>query len=316
METSTLVYLFTCLPVYRSTGLPVYFSPPMSLPSFLLILGSACIHVVAHVALKRTRDRVAFTWWILLWGCVLFAPVLALKWQTIPPVGWAIMAFSAVFEAGYFAAIAQAYQTGDLSVVYPLARGTAPLLTLIWATAFLKEQTQWGGVIGIALIALGLYVVNLPKLGAWLEPLRELNRPGPRYALLAGLCISGYTVIDRVGINYVSPLLYTYLALWMTLALLTPFTLRAVGGSGLTQELRHSRFNSVISGFTNLAAYAIVLYAMLAGTPASYAGAVREVSVVLGTAIGIFILKEPGTWMRLAGALLVAAGVIAIKVLG
>lgn len=288
----------------------------MSLTSFLLILGSACIHVVAHVALKRTRDRVAFTWWVLWWGCVLFAPVLVFRWQTIPPLGWAIMAFSAVFEAGYFAAIAQAYQTGDLSVVYPLARGTAPLLTLIWATLFLQEQTQWGGVFGIALIALGLYVINLPKLGAWLEPLRELNRPGPRWALLAGLCISGYTTIDKFGIGLVDPLLYTYLALWMTLALLTPWTLRARGWAGLTQELRHSRFNSVISGFTTLAAYAIVLYAMQAGTPASYAGAVREVSVVLGTGIGIFILKEQGTWMRLGGALLVAGGVVLIKVLG
>lgn len=288
----------------------------MSLTSFLLILGSACIHVVAHVALKRTRDRVAFTWWVLLWGCVLFTPVLVFNWQTIPPLGWAIMAFSAVFEAGYFAAIAQAYQTGDLSVVYPLARGTAPLLTLIWATVFLKEQTQWGGIFGIALIALGLYVVNLPRLGAWLEPLRELNRLGPRWALLAGLCISGYTTIDKFGIGLVEPLLYTYLALWMTLALLTPWTFRARGWAGLTEELRRSRFNSVISGFTTLAAYAIVLYAMRAGTPASYAGAVREISVVLGTAIGIFILKEQGTWMRLAGALLVAAGVMAIKLLG
>lgn len=288
----------------------------MSLTNFLLILGSACIHVVAHVALKRTRDRVAFTWWVLWWGCVLFSPVLVLRWQTIPPLAWGVMALSAVFEAGYFAAIAQAYQTGDLSVVYPLARGTAPLLTLIWATWFLSEQTQWGGVIGIAVIALGLYVINLPKLGAWLEPLRELNRPGPRWALLAGLCISGYTTVDKFGIGLVDPLLYTYLALWLTLALLTPWTLRARGWAGLKQEIQHSRFTSVLSGFTTMAAYAIVLYAMQAGTPASYAGAVREVSVVLGTGIGIFVLKEKGTLMRLLGALLVAVGVVLIKVLG
>jgi drug/metabolite transporter (DMT)-like permease len=288
----------------------------LSLSSFLLILGSACIHVVAHVAMKRTRNRAAFVWWILLWGCVLFLPVLIWDWHTIPPLGWAVMAFSAVFEAGYFAAIAQAYQTGDLSVVYPLARGTAPLLTLIWSTLFLHEAHRWGGIAGIAIIALGLYVINLPRLGAWLEPLRELNRPGPRWALLAGLCISGYTTVDKFGIGLVEPLLYTYLALWLTLGLLTPFTLRAMRWGGLRDELRHSRWSSVLAGFTTLAAYAIVLYAMQAGTPASYAGAVREISVVLGAGLGVFVLKEKGTAMRLAGAALVAVGVIAIKFLG
>jgi drug/metabolite transporter (DMT)-like permease len=223
---------------------------------------------------------------------------------------------SAIFEAAYFAAIAKAYQTGDLSLVYPLARGTAPLFLLIWSAAFLREQPTWGGIAGITLIAGGLYLINLPRLGAWLEPLQALGQPGPRWALFAGVCISLYTAIDRVGITLVEPLLYTYLALWLTLALLTPGTWRAVGWAGLTQELSRSRWNSVVAGFTTLAAYAIVLYAMQAGTPASYAGAVREISVVLGTAIGVFVLKETGTAMRLLGALLVAGGVIVIKLLG
>lgn len=288
----------------------------MNLSSFFLILISACIHVVAHVVMKQTRNRAAFVWWLLLWGGVLFSPVLIFDWRTLPPLGWGVMAFSAIFEAGYFAAIAQAYQTGDLSVVYPLARGTAPLLTLIWSTLFLGETPRAGGVIGIGFIALGLYVINLPRLGAWQEPLRELNRPGPRWALLAGLCISGYTTIDKFGIQLIEPLRYTYLALWLTLALLTPFTLRAVGRGGLMDELRHARWRSVLAGFTTLAAYAMVLYAMQAGTPASYAGAVREISVVLGAAIGVLALKEKGTPLRLAGAGLVALGVIAIKVLG
>jgi len=173
-----------------------------------------------------------------------------------------------------------------------------------------------GGALGVVTIVLGLYVVNLPHLGGWKEPLRSLRLPSSRWALAAGGCISFYTIIDKVGIGYVEPLLYTYLALCMTVGLLTPGTLRTVGWGGLQIELGYSRFNSVVAGFTTLAAYAIVLYAMQNGTPASYAGAVREVSVVLGAAIGIFVLKEKGTAMRLAGALLVAGGVIAIKFLG
>jgi drug/metabolite transporter (DMT)-like permease len=133
---------------------------------------------------------------------------------------------------------------------------------------------------------------------------------------LAGLCISLYTVIDRKGVEYAPPLLYTYLALWVTFALLTPLTLRVVGWSGLKQEWHTSRLSSAVAGFTTLAAYAIVLYVMWAGTPASYAGAVREISVVLGTAMGVFWFKESGTSMRLLGSALVVAGVILIKLLG
>lgn len=289
----------------------------MTLTNLLLIVGSAVIHVVAHVALKRTQDRVAFVWWMILWGGVLFAPVLLfINWQAIPPLAWGIIAVSAVFEALYFFAIARAYRTGDLSIVYPLARGTAPVLLLIWSGAFLRESITAGGVAGVLLIATGLYFINLPQLGAWLEPLRSLRQSGSRWALLAGLCISLYTVIDRIGIQLVEPIIYTYISLWITLVWLTPPTLRTVGWHGLWNELRASRLSTVIAGFTTLAAYAIVLYAIQNGTPASYAGATREVSVVFGVVVGMSVLKEKGTVMRFVGATCVAGGVATIALFG
>lgn len=288
----------------------------MSLSGWLLILFSACIHVVAHVALKTTRNRTAFVWWMLLGGSLLFLPVLILQWQPVSPLAWGVLLISAAFEAGYFAAIARAYHTGDLSIVYPLARGTAPLFLLVWSTVFLREHPTLGGVGGILLIAGGLYVVNLPRLGAWLEPLRALNTPGPRWALLAGVCISLYTVIDKFGITLLPPLFYTYLALLLTVILLAPGTFRENGWAALQAELRHSWPVALLAGFTTMAAYALVLYVMRGGAPAAYAGAVREISVVLGAAIGILFLKENGSAMRILGALLVAGGVVIIKLLG
>lgn len=287
----------------------------MTLFNLLTILGSAFIHVIAHVSLKKTHNRDAFVWWVLLWGCVLFSPVLFF-WRPFPLEVWGIMFLSAIFEALYFFAIANAYKTGDLSIVYPLARGLAPMLLLIWAITILNETPSLTGISGIAVIAVGLYVINLPKLGAWLQPIRSLNSPGSRWALLAGLCISLYTVIDRVGIKQLDPLLYTYLALWLTLLLLTPTTLRFMGWGGLAKELRETKFASVIAGFTTLAAYAIVLYAMKNGTPASYAGAIREISVVFGVIIGVTILKEQGSIMRVVGAVCVMAGVAMIALRG
>ncbi|MBM2842797.1 MAG: hypothetical protein HW404_634, partial [Anaerolineales bacterium] len=90
--------------------------------AILLVLTSAGFHVVTHVALKQSRDRSAFVWWMLIWAGILFLPIPLLGWTTIPPIGWGLMAFSAIFEAGYFGAIALAYRGADLSLVYPLAR--------------------------------------------------------------------------------------------------------------------------------------------------------------------------------------------------
>jgi drug/metabolite transporter (DMT)-like permease len=288
----------------------------MTLTSLGLILGSACLHVVVHVALKRARDRAAFVWWMLLWAVVLFSPILLLVPGPIPPLGWALLLATSVCEAAYFLAIAKAYRGADLSVVYPLARGTAPALLLLWSAAVLREPLTAGGVGGIALIVAGLYLNNLPRLGAWREPLRSLGQAGPRWALLAGLSTSLYTAIDKVAIAYVTPLLYTYVALAVTTLWVTPFTLAEVGRQGLAAEWRGSGARTVLAGFMTLAAYAIVLMAMARGTPASYAGAVREFSVVLGALYGVVVLKESGSPMRVLGAALVAGGVAMIGLLG
>ena len=224
---------------------------------------------------------------------------------------------SAVFEMGYYYTIARAYATGDeISIIYPLARGTAPVLLLVWATLFLAERLRIGGILGVIAIAAGLYLINLPRFGAWREPVRALARSGPRWALLAGLCISLYSVIDRVGIGFVNPLLYTYLALWIAWVFLTPLVLREVGWPKLKSELRLNWLGSLIAGFTNTAAYAIVLYTIRAGVPASYAGATREISVVFGVAVGVFFLNEKKTLMKFIGAACVAGGVVLIKLLG
>ena len=171
-------------------------------------------------------------------------------------------------------------------------------------------------ILGILMITVGLYTVNLPKPGAWREPLQALRRVGPRWAVAAGVCTSAYTAIDKVGIGYVPPLLYTYLALWMSVVLLTPWTLRLVGRRGLQAELRSSRGGTVLAGFTTLAAYGLVLLAMSRGMPAAYAGALREISVVFGAAYGVFVLKEAGGSMRILGAGFVALGAVMIGFLG
>lgn len=288
----------------------------MSLPSLVLLLVSACIHLVAHVALKRARDRTAMMWWFMAWGTLLYLPVVFLVKRPLLPNTWMWIGLSSLFEAGYFWAIAQAYRGGELSTIYPLARGVAPLFLLLWSGLVLREHLTTWGVAGVALIAVGLYLANLRRLGAWSEPWKALRHAGPRWALAAGFFTSLYTAVDKVGIRGVDPLLYTYLALVTTTLWLTPLAFRRVGWLGMRQELRESRWAAPLAGITTLAAYALVLYAMQLGTPAGYAGAVREVSVILGAGIGVWIFHESGGPVRVAGAALVAAGVAVIGLLG
>ena len=289
----------------------------MSFANIILIVASAVLHVIAQVALKRARDKTAFIWWMWLWVVILFFPILILNRQAIPMLVWAIIIVSAIFDSLYYGAIARAYKSGDLSIVYPLSRGTAPVFILLWSTLLLKERPSVGGIIGIALIVAGLYFLNLPRLGAWRDSLRAFDKSAPRWALAAGLCVSLYTTTDRVGVGYISPLLYTYLTITLMIVCMTPGTLRAAGGwTGLIDEWRSSKFTSMIAGAISMAAYTIVLYAMKQGLPASYAGATREISVIFGTVVGTVLLKEQGTFMRLLGSILVAFGAGTIALLG
>jgi drug/metabolite transporter (DMT)-like permease len=288
----------------------------MGAANLLLLLGSAGLHVVQHVLLKRARNRTAFVWWVWLWAAVLFSPVLFLCWQPIPAPVWVILVVSAAFEALYYLAIARAYQTGDLSVVYPLARGTAPVLVFVWTALLLQERPSLGGLAGIALIAGGLAVINLPRAGAWRQLVRSFGQEAPRWALAAGLCISLYTTLDKVAVGLTGALLYTYLAMTLTLVWLTPATLRTVGWSGLVEEWRSAPLGSALAGLSAMAAYGTVLFVMGRGEPASYVGAVREISVVFGAVVGAVFLKESGTVPRVLGSALITGGVGAIAALG
>jgi drug/metabolite transporter (DMT)-like permease len=212
--------------------------------------------------------------------------------------------------------MAKAYQTGELSTVYPLARGTAPLFIVGWSLLFFKERLTWGGAGGIMLIVVGLSVINLQRVGEWRAWRRNLGAAPARWALLAGLCISCYTTMDKAGVRLFAPLLYTWLTMTLTVVWLTPGTLRAVGWQGLRMEWRAARLNIVLAGFTAMSAYMLVLYVLRQGAPASYVGAMREISVVLGALTGMVVLKEQGTRWRVCGSALIAGGVGTIALLG
>jgi drug/metabolite transporter (DMT)-like permease len=276
-----------------------------------ILVCAAVLHSSAHVALKGGKDKLAFAWWQLLVILVFYSPVLlTAKWGWSPAV-WLIVIVSGLVEAAYFYTTSRAYTLGDLSVTYPLARGSAPLFITLWAILFLRERPSGWGYLGIITIALGLFLVNLPSLADITRPLRALAHPAARWALVTGLCIGTYSAIDKVGIKFISPLLYIYLVLIVTWLALTPLQRADM----LMAEWRANNWKAVWAGIAVVGAYTLVLVAMQ-HSPVSYVGSVREMSVVLTAWIGARFLGEGKTGLRVTASALVVAGILMIAVGG
>ena len=287
----------------------------MPLTTLALLICAAVLHSAAHTALKRATDKLAFTWWQLLAVILFYSPVLlTVKWNW-PPLIWLVLVASALAEAAYFYTTSRAYTLGDLSVTYPLARGSAPLFIALWAVLFLHERPSTLGYAGIMTIAAGLFLVNLPSWADITRPLRGLAQPASRWALVAGLCIGIYSTLDKVGVKYISPLLYIYFVLVVTWLVMTPPWRLGRRTRVLVEEWRINKFSVTFAGVAVVGAYTLVLIAMQ-HSPVSYVGSVREMSVVLTAWIGSTFLGEGKTGLRVTASALVVAGILLIAVGG
>jgi drug/metabolite transporter (DMT)-like permease len=288
----------------------------MLFTSLALLMVAAALHALTNTLMKKSRDKLAFGWWQLGLFCVGASPILLFS-KHVPAIGWTFVILSGTLEALYYYSLSQAYTHGELSVVYPIARGSAPVFVLIWASLFLNERPTSIGLLGIFLVVTGLYLIHLPRIQEWMRPLAGFRTSALRWALLTGLLISFYTAVDKKGIVYFSPWLYLYLILfvcWIFLGLQWFISERR---AALLAEvsLDRSLFPVLGAAVFGTCGYAFVLTAMRL-TPVSYVSPVREISVVMGTWIGVRFLGEAGGTLRVVAACIVAAGVLLIAVAG
>jgi drug/metabolite transporter (DMT)-like permease len=299
----------------------------MSVASLALLLAAAGFHAAANALIKQSHDKLAFTWWMLGVTSILGLPFLLFVGDA-QPASWAIVLLSGLLEAVYFVALTRAYSHGDLSQVYPIARGSAPLFVVLWAAVFLGERPSPGGMLGILLVVAGLYLVNLPSLSAWKQPLQGFQNLAARYALLTGLLISAYSTVDKVGVQYFDPVIYLYLILLVGWLALMPIWLQPGRRAALIAEVApepaseaagwrraHRAARVAACALLGTAAYLFVLTALRI-SPVSYVSPVREMSVVIGAWIGVRFMGEPGGALRIVASLLVALGVLTIAVAG
>jgi drug/metabolite transporter (DMT)-like permease len=290
----------------------------MTVLGLALLVLAALLHALSNALIKSSRDKLAFAWWMLTAWAIIGCPLIFFVGHP-PPIGWLLVFVSGLIEAVYFITLTRAYALGDLSQVYPVARGSAPLFVLLWAMLFLGERPTPIGVGGIFIVVIGLYLVNLPSIADWKRPLLGFKSPAARWALLTGLLISIYSAIDKVGMRYVDPLPYLYLFLVVTWIALSAQWLHPDRRSALRTEVQIDRrrvlATAVAVAILGSGAYGLVL-AALRLSPVSYVSPVRELSVVIGAWIGVRFMGEAGGRLRIVAAALVALGIIIIALGG
>src|SRR3954469_15912711 len=173
-------------------------SRPVPFPAFALAISSAFVHALWNLLLARARDSEAATAVALIAGTIVFAPVAALTWD-IDAGALPYLAASAALEVAYFALLAAAYDRGELSVVYPVARGSAPVLVAVFSVVLLGTALHALTVVGIVLVATGIVLVRGFRAG---DP-RQLV-----FALGIGATIAAYTLFDKAGLHHARPLTY------------------------------------------------------------------------------------------------------------
>ena len=283
-----------------------------------LVLLAAVLHAGWNIVAKRSGGGAHF---VLLGAAMivaLWAPLgLALAGAEAPRWGgreWAVLLASGLAHLVYFNVLLAGYRAADLTVVYPVARGSGPLLAAAGAVLLLGERLGAAGVFGVLAIAAGVWLIaGGPRLfaGAGDEPQRRRIRAGIAWGGATGALIAVYTVLDGYAVKRlaISPILVDYLGN----ALRIPFMLPAAlaDRAGFARDLRAQWKAALLLAAVSPLAYVLVLYAVRLA-PLSHVAPAREVSMLFAALLGGRLLGEADRGLRLAGAAAIVAGVVAL----
>lgn len=286
----------------------------MPLLALFLVLIAAVLHAFWNLLAKDARDSSAFMWWGVSVGAAWYgAWALTQTWMGLPREVWLIFAASLTMEVAYVGLITRGYATGDLSQVYPIARGSPPLLIALFSAIFIGERLPALGYVGIALLVVGVYLASLPSLDDLWKPLRALSHRPAQWALLAAFTVSIYSTLDKVAMGYATPLVYNawvYAGIGIGYA---PVAWSRANRASTLHEFKTNWRRIAIGSVATVGSYLLALTGM-AMTAASYVGAVRATSVVIGALFGWLLLKESFGAVRVFAAAVMVVGLTLVAV--
>ena len=284
----------------------------MPILALALLLTSAAIHALWNLLLKQSQEKyVAMGWQVIISGVI---SVFALFFTGLPPRSlWIYVLISMTLEAIYFGLLSFAYNDNDFSLIYPVARGAAPALVVLWTALFLHEIPSAGGFIGIAMVVCGLAIIGATSLIQ--DHIGKPNFRGIAIALSVALVISIYTLIDGFAVKHGPALSYGLSMFTLVPVLTTPLIVRHYGWNHMVKALRAQPFRLVLVGFLGMIAYLFALFAYSIA-PVNYSEAIREVSVVMGAFAGWYFLGEKMGKIRILGAVVIFTGIVMIAIFG
>ena len=288
----------------------------MPLSALAMVIVAALLHAFWNIVAKKTGGNKHF---VLMGGLLLaliWAPAgLWLGWREVPHWGrlqWAFVSISGFTHLAYFKVLLKGYRVSDLTVVYPVARGTGPLVSSLLAVAVMRETLTLHGALGVLCVCAGVFIIagGPALLRAAHDPAQRARvHAGLRWGAATGLLIAVYTVLDgyAVKVLLVGPVLVDYFGNLVRLPFMLPTLLR--DPPGFVDAWRRYKWHAAILGLVSPLAYILVLYAVRLA-PVSHVAPAREVSMLFAALIGGRLLGEGERGSRMLGAILMAAGVV------
>lgn len=286
----------------------------MSTYALILVLGAALLHASWNFLLKRAGGGGSFVWLCSFITTLIYAPLaIGIIWYqhiAINALQLAFMAGTATLHTIYFLLLARGYRYGDLSLVYPLARGSGPLLTILVAVLLLHEQPSFMALIGAGLLALGVLLITFdPRKKIDFTKIGSRSGLAIAYALFTGATIASYTVWDKYAVAtlLIPPLVLDWASNLGRTVMLAPFIMR--DASGVKSVWRNYRREAIVVAVFGPLSYIFALTAMVF-TPVSYVAPAREISILFAALMGTQLLKEKQGKRRLIAAAIMVGGLI------
>ncbi len=285
----------------------------MSNSTLMLLFFAAVGHAVWNALSSKIPNRDQFFSLIIFIAVITYLPLaLYLLYRTHFPLAalkWLIG--SIAFEIAYFICLANAYRVGSFLTVYPVARGSAPLITTVLSFMISGMFVGYFSMMGILMVVLGILWINQPNF-SFGQMLTMFANPGTKWALLTGICTASYSVCDSLGASMMSPVLFAY----------SVFVGLCIGKLSIDRHQRQKypysalfkmyRFRAIIGGILIFGVNAAVVYTMQS-TSVALVATVREMSIVFASLIGVAWLKERITVPKATSILLIIVGVLVIR---
>jgi uncharacterized membrane protein len=286
--------------------------------AILLVLLSAAMHALRNFFNKKALDKQAFVWWYELFGLIFFTPVFIFalfQEGTHTLISETFVILSGFIHFVYWYFLTKALEKGDLSLTYPIMR-SSPALVLIFSITILGENVSLLGITGILLVAFGVYTINMESLGfsELFRPFRAMTRDRAiQFAFLTLFSVACYTLVDKMAVSTMDPVIFAYVYPWISLSLFTGYIFKAKPNDVLKKEWAAHKATILACGILSIFGYFLILLAFTIERM-SYVVGLRQLSIVFAVLLGGQLLKEKNKKIRIASSIIIFTGAYLIAV--